>query len=887
MRWIDKLRMRFQMMFGRGGQARKLDDEMHFHLDRQIAENVAAGMSAKDARAAALRAFGNPTLLRDQARATWSWAGIESLLRDLRYGIRTLRRAPGFAAIAVLVMALGIGANVALFTVVRSVLLEPLPYAHPEQLVTLYENESQGKNDNPYMPVDAGSFWEWQKATASAAELALISPFQAYNVSAEGGSLPETIDAGWCSWNFFHVLGVQPALGRGFTAGDDQAGATATVMLTDRFWRRRYGADRTIVGRTIWLDARPYTVIGVLPASFSYSGRFGGNELQAWTPVRHDAPPALLREYDDHEFVVIARLMHGTTLNALVGQLSALQHRIKIQQATPAVHDAASGDSMLDDAVENLRTPLYALLAATGCVLLIACMNVASLLVARAAARRKELAIRAALGGGKWRLVRERLIESSLISAAGGALGLLLAWSAVHWLILARHDMNRVESIHIDGVIVAFTCGVIALCALFAGAISGLSAGGRHILATLQESARGHSGGKARAGLRRVLLVVEVGLTIVLLVGAGLLLKSFERLRSTDIGVPEDNVLTMFISLPEARYKTPVEQVAFFEQLIARVRAIPGVEAAGLASQVPGEGWGGDHLMTVVEHPPVPLGQEPDLMVRGADPGYFAAIRMPLLRGRTFTSDERLDRAHVAVISQGAAKLLFGNEDPIGKHLKDGFAQKTYEVIGIVGDTRWNIGVPPQPTLFMPLYGNGYSIARIVVRSSKDVESLALPVQKVVSQLDRDLPVSGVETLKQAIGKSTVDSEFDSVLVAAFALIALVLAGAGLYGVLSYLVTQRTTEIGIRIALGARREQVMRLMLVDGLWPALIGLALGLAGSAAVTRQIASMLYQTQPLDATVFLAVAAMLVLVAALACLLPAWRASRLNPMQALRTE
>jgi predicted permease len=887
MRWMDRLTMRFQMLFARRSQARKLDRELRDHLDRQIAENIAAGMPAGEARAAALRAFGNPALLRDQTRASWSWAGLDRLLCDLRYGIRTLRRAPGFAAIAILVMALGIGANVALFTVVRSVLLEPLPYAHPEQLVTLYENETEGKHDTPYMPVDAGSFWEWQRATKSAAELALISPFQAYNVSAEGGNLPENIDAGWCSWNFFRVLGVQPALGRSFTPGDDQAGASATMILSDQFWRRRYGADPSIVGKSIWLDARPYTVIGVLPASFSYTGRFGGNHIEVWTPVRHDAPPALLRMYDDHEFVVIGRLSHGTTLNALVSQLSALQHQIKVQQARPAVHDAASGHSMLDDAVENMRTPLCALLAATACVLLIACMNVASLLVARAAARRKELAIRAALGGGKWRLVRERIIESFLIASAGGALGLLMAWSAIQWLIRARPDLNRVESIHIDGLIVVFTCAVIVLCALFAGAISALTAGNRHILATLQESSRAHSGGTARAGLRRVLLVVEVGLTIVLLVGAGLLLKSFERLRSTDIGVPEDNVLTLFISLPEARYKTQVEQVAFFEQLITRVRAIPGVDAAGLASQVPGEGWGGDHLMTVVEHPPVPIGQEPDLMVRGADPGYFAAIRLPLLRGRTFTSDERLERANVAVISQGAAKALFGKEDPIGKHLKDGFAQKTYEVIGIVGDTRWNIGVPPQPTFFMPLCGNGYSIARIVVRSSKDVESLAIPVEKVVAQLDRDLPVSGVETLKEAIGKSTIDSEFDSVLVAAFAVIALILAGAGLYGVLSYLVTQRTTEIGIRIALGARRAQVLRLMLIDGLWPALIGLALGLAGSAAVTQEIASMLYQTQPLDSAVFFTVAATLLAVAALACMLPAWRASRLNPMQALRTE
>jgi putative ABC transport system permease protein len=382
------------------------------------------------------------------------------------------------------------------------------------------------------------------------------------------------------------------------------------------------------------------------------------------------------------------------------------------------------------------------------------------------------------------------------------------------------------------------------------------------------------------------LLALQVSLTVVLLIGAGLLLKSFQRLRSTDLGVPVDNVLTMFISLPDARYKTEQQDVQFFEDLIARVRALPGVEAAGLASQVPGEGWGGDHLMDVVEHPSA-KGHETDLMVRGADPGYFAAIRMPLLRGRIFTADERLERAHVALISQGAARQIFGSEDPIGKHLKGENGPETYEIIGVVGDTRWHIAVPPQPTLYWPIYGNGYSVARIVVRAQKDVESLAMPVERIIGGMDRDLAVSGVMTLREAVGKSTINSEFDSLLVFAFAVIALILAAAGLYGVVAYLVTQRTGEIGIRMALGAPRAQVLRLMLLDGLRPALLGLVVGLAGSAATGRLIASMLFDTKPLDAGIYAAVAATLLIVAAIACTLPAWRASRIDPMQALRTE
>ncbi|HKF47659.1 MAG TPA: ABC transporter permease [Terracidiphilus sp.] len=886
MRFFDRQLMRLTMLFTRRRAAAQLDRELEFHLDRQVQENIAAGMNRQDARAAALRTFGNLALLRDQARATWSWSTLESILRDLRIGVRTLLRAPGFTMIAIVVMALGIGANIALFTVVRGVLLSPLPYLQPQQLVTLYQDDSNGKHSDPYLPLDAGSFWEWQNAVKGSAELALISPFQEYDVSAEGGNLPEHLDAGWCSWNFFHVLGVQPALGRTFTADDDRPEAPATVILSDGFWKRRYSGDRSIVGKTIWLDARPYTVIGVLPPSFSYTGAFSGNKQSVWTPVRHDAPLPLLSMFGDHEFVAIGRLLHGTSLHALVNQLDALQHRIRAGRPESSVHDKASGRPMLDDAVDNYKTPLYALLAATGCVLLIACMNVAGLLVARAAARRRDQAIRAAMGGGRARLLRERLVESMLLSVAGGAVGLAMAWGALQWLVYARQDMNRVEAIRMDGSVALFTVALIALCAISSGLISMIGSGGKHILSVLQESSRTSSAGTARARLRKALLALQVGLTVVLLIGAGLLLKSFERLRSTDLGVPVDNVLTMFFSLPDARYKTELQDVQFFESLIARVRALPGVEAAGLASQVPGEGWGGDHLMNVVEHPSA-KGQETDLMARGADPGYFAAIRMPLLRGRVFTSDERLDRAHVVLISQGAARQMFGEENPIGKHLRGEGDPETWEIIGVVGDTRWRIAAPPQPTMYWPIYGNGYSVARIVVRGNKDVESLAMPIQRILGSMDRDLAVSGVMTLREAVGKTTINSEFDSLLVLCFAVIALILAAAGLYGVLAYLVTQRTGEIGIRIALGSPRTRVLNAMLFDGLRPAVLGLVLGLVASGVVVRQIKSMLYQTEPLDPWVFAAVAGVLLIVAASACLLPAWRASRLNPMQALRTE
>ena len=663
------------------------------------------------------------------------------------------------------------------------------------------------------------------------------------------------------------------------------------MLLSYHFWKRRYGGDPGIVGKSIWLDARPFTVIGVLPESFVFLSKMTEGPMQVWTPINREAPPSVLHTYEDHEFLVTARLKPGATAASLVGRLKAVQKQIVAAHPKPAVHNSVAAMAMLDDAVYDSKTPLYVLLAATACVLLIACMNVAGLLVARTAARTRELAIRTALGGGRLRLIRERIIESLLLSAGGGMLGLLLAWGAVEWLAHVRHDMHRVESIQIDGVVIAFAAGVVGLCALLAGLISGFSSGSRNILAALQESSRAQSPGRAKAGLRRALLVVEVGLTVVLLVGAGLLIKSYQRLRNADLGVPIENVLTMNVSLPGARYKEPEQQVAFFESLIARVRALPGVQAAGLVSRAPGEGWGGDQLMSVVEHGPAVKGQSSDMMVRGAEPGYFSAIGIPLLRGRIFTGDERLQRAHVAVISKGAARELFGDEDPIGKHLRSEFTGVSAEIVGVVGDTRWSAATPATPTLYWPIYGNDYSGATIVIRSGfgsgSDINALALPVQKLIGQLDPDLPVSEVMTLREAIEKTAVDSQFDSILVLAFASIALVLAGTGLYGVLAYLVAQRTGEIGIRIALGAQRDRVLRLMLMDGLRPALLGLTLGLGASAATVRLIRSMLYETEPLDPLVFLTVSMVLLAVAALACLLPAWRASRLDPMQALRTE
>jgi len=882
MRWLAQFWTRTKMLFGRGKAEARLDEELRDHLERQIAENIAAGMSADEARHAAMRTFGNPALLRDQAHETWSWNWLDLLLRDVRYGMRTLTRTPGFAAIAILVMALGIGANVALFTIVRSVLFKPLPFRDPDRLVRLYESNPDGKF--PYNANAGGVFAEWKKQSRSFTDMALCG-YAGYNLSGAGEQLPEGVRAGSFSWNLLPILGIQPSLGRNFTADEDRPSANPTVLLSWGLWKRRFAGNPSIVGQTVLLDARPYTVIGVMPASFAYPNA----ATQLWTPIYYKEPANEINEIDNHEFMAIGRLKPGVSEAQALSELTLITRRIHDAHLDDSfVSIAANMRPLLDSLVGDMRNSLYVLLAATGCVLLIACLNVANLLVARAAARRKEQAIRTALGGSRLRLLRQHLMESLVLTAAGGTIGFVLAIGAIEWFVRNRQDMARVEAVHLDGVVVAFAAALIVLCAFFAGLISAISAKGSQVLTALQESSRANSAGHGRARLRGVLLTLEVGLTVVLLIGSGLLIKSYARLRSANLGCLTQNVLKMDFSLPEARYSKAAQRAIFFDTLLARVRNLPGVQAAGFVFPVvPGDGYGGDSGFAIPEHPAPPQGKLLYALHRWADPGYFATIGIPLLRGHTFDDNQRPGHSTEVIISEEFVRQHFPGEDPIGKHLRT-MGKNSFEIVGVVGDTRHVVTEPPHPMMYFALDAtDDMNGAVLVVRSGRDVTQLAMPVRRMIAQMDRDLPVSDVLTMDQVIGRNNMDASFNAMLLTVFAGVSLVLAAVGLFGVLSYIVAQRTSEIGIRIALGAQREQVLRKVLMDGLRPAFIGLVLGLVASAGAARQVQAMLYGTEPLDAAVFAGVALMLLVVAALACLVPAWRASRLDPMQALRTE
>jgi putative ABC transport system permease protein len=523
-------------------------------------------------------------------------------------------------------------------------------------------------------------------------------------------------------------------------------------------------------------------------------------------------------------------------------------------------------------------------------MLLIGCLNVANLLVARSAARQKEIGVRSALGARRMTLIRGQLMESLLVSIAGGVAGVLLSLVATNWLVSRWMDLPNVQRIQADGVVLTFASALVLASALLAGLLPAISSTGKAAIAALEGSSRSVPGSQSRTVLRKTLLTVEIAATVVLLISAGLLVKSFWRLQATNVGCATGDVLTMSYSLPAKKYDSPEKVNSFNESLLERVRTMPGVRAAALASMVPGAGPGEDDIFTIPEHPPITPGAAlPDALYRTVDPRYFSALQIPLLNGRFFTAGDRAGRPKTVIISRLLARQYFPGEDPLGKHLHVvPYGNTDYEIVGVVADTLYQVGQPVKPTMYFPvLMGDNAMGLTLAVRTAVDPLTISVPVQKQIAELDPELPASDVFTIQQIIERSLGNASLSASLVLGFAVLSLILASVGLYGVLSYLTTQRTGEIGVRMALGAQREEVLRMMLGDGLRPAFYGLTFGLAASIGAVRLIQSMLYGTRPLDPAIFASVTASMLVVAALACLIPAWRASRIDPMKALRTE
>jgi putative ABC transport system permease protein len=878
--------MSWSRFFRRRRADAELREEVDAYLAEETAENIARGATPEEARRRARIKLGNPQSVRETLWRQNSILLLDTLGRDLKYAARTLRRTPGFTTIAMLVMALCIGAATSLFTVVRSVLLRPLPFRDPGRVVMLYEHfrdarsNQEGFNYNVVSPAD---FFDWRAQTHGFEDMAAWRYWQ-FNLSGERGELPELLHAGGGSWNLFPLLGVPAVVGRTFAENEDRPDGNA-VMLTWNLFERRFGGNPSIVGRQIHLDGKPYTVVGVLPKWFTYPDA----EIEVWVPYASSLPPELLQHHDFHFSHVVARLRPDVSLANAVSQVEAVQYRLHLQYLNAPVAEDVAPRTINDDLARDVKKPLLILMCAAACMLLIGCLNVANLLVARGAARQREMAIRGALGAQRLTLIRAQIMESLLICVAGGVGGVLLSLAATQWLASAWKDLPSAERIHVDGVVLGFACALVFLAALLAGLLPAISSTGKAVFAALQASSRTASGNLSRAALRKTLLTVEIAVTVVLLIGAGLLLKSFARLRSTDAGCVTDNVLTLNYSLPAQKYGVPEKMNGFNESLLEKLRAMPGVRAVALGSTLPGEGYGGDDVFTIKEHPPLKPGAVlPDALTRWADPGYFSALQIPLLKGRFFTGDDRLGQARKVIISNRLARQYFSDENPVGKSIRVPAYNAEFEIVGIVGDTLWWVGERVMPTMYFPILDGGIHTGQaLAVRTDSDALAMSIPVQKQIAALDPELPVSNVQTMQQAIGDSLGNARFSATLVLSFAVLSLVLASVGLYGVLSYLMTQRTTELGVRMALGAQRDQVLWMMLWDGLRPAIIGLALGSAASAGIAQLILFMLYDTKPLDPAVYIAVTCTLLTVAILACMIPAWRASRLDPMQALRAE
>ena len=593
-----------------------------------------------------------------------------------------------------------------------------------------------------------------------------------------------------------------------------------------------------------------------------------------------------------HQSEVVARLKPDVSVEAATQQVSAVQYQIFLARPTKPIAEDVWSRPMIDDLVKNVRTQLLVLLCAVGCMLLIACLNLSNLLIARAASRRKEVAIRGALGGSRLALIREQMTERLLICVAGGGLGVLLSLASTQWLAAHWRGLPRGDSAQIDGWVLTFAAGLVLATGLMAGLVPAISSTGRGLLSALKESSRSASGSASRARLRKTMLTVEIALTVMLLVSAGLLFKSFLHLRMTALGCRIDHVITMKFGLPQSQYDTPEKVVRFHESLLDRVRRLPGMRGAALVSVAPGSGPQGDRVFTILEKPAPSYTLQYDATALTAGPQYFSVLQIPLLRGRVFTEHERLDNDRYVIVSKQFVDQYFSGDDPIGKHIRVDWddSGQLYEIIGEVGDTIYDVTKPVEAAMYFPILSgipDVTSEATLVAWTAIDPLAMSTPIQQQISALAPQLPVYNALTMDQILGNTTATQGFAANLVVAFAALSLLLAAVGLYGVLSYLVTQRVSEIGIRVALGAQREQILRLILFDGLRPAFLGLILGLAASAGTTQLIRSMLYGTAPTDPAVIGVVILILLLIAVFACIFPAWRASRLDPKQALRTE
>jgi putative ABC transport system permease protein len=802
---------------------------------------------------------------------------MDTIWQDLRYGIRTLIKRPGFTAVAVITLALGIGVNTMIFSVVNAVLLSPLPFPDSARLVRIGESHANYKGNLTY-----ANFLDLGDGTRSLENIA-AARFWSDNLT-DGGE-PEQVSSMQVSANFFPALGIPPQLGRTFLPEEDQPGRDNVAVISNALWQRRFGGDPNLIGKAIKVGTIERTVIGVMPPGFQSNILFSG-EYDLWVPL---VPGGLLRDNRrSHLLAVIARLKSRATIAQAEAELGALA--AGIEQQHPGVDDPELGVTVVglrERLVAPVRPALFVLLCAVGCVLLIACANVANLLLARSAAREKEMAIRLALGASRWRIARQLLTESALLGLAGGGAGLLLAvWGIDSITALAPGNLPRIGEVRIDGWVLGFTLITSLLTGILFGLAPALQLPRLSIHEVVKDGGRGSTGTRRR-WLRQVLVVSEVAIALVLLIGAGLLINSFLRLQRVDRGFDARNLLTLNLTL--SRFSTSEQQVAFLRQVLDRAALVPGVTAVGLTSTLPLRGGPGTDFV-IEGRPPLALGDEPSADIRIVDPNYFRAMRIPLRAGRPFAETDSTDAPKVMVINENMARRFWPNEDPIGKRvtMKDWGPPLTGEIIGIAVDVKADsLDSETRPMIYWAYPQFPTIFNSFVVRTEGDPLSLIGAIKSQIWSVDPSQPVASVATMEQVVANSVAAHRFNMLLIGIFAAVALALAGVGIYGVISYTVSQRTHEIGIRLALGAQGSNVLRLVVGQGMVLALAGVGLGLAAAAGLTRLMSSLLFGVSPTDAPTFAVVAVLLTAVALFACAVPALRATKVDPMVALRYE
>ena len=905
MDWLRELARRLRMLIHRRQFDAELEEEMRLHLELRQHEQLQSGMTEGDARAAARRRFGNTTYLKEESHIAWGWEWFENLAQDARYGLRMLRKSPGFSAVAVLTIALGIGATTAIFSVVDATLLHPLPYPQPEQLVSI-EDDLPGVGAQ-----DVGmSQPEWQDLQRSGI-FEYVSPTWFDENNLTGSSQPARVRLLIVAPNYFALLAVKPQLGRAFNPGDHSPGLTPEVLISDGLWKRAFGGDPHILDRSIRLDTDLYRIVGVMPQGFDAPGRITEERnIEVWAatsfygPPMSDHPPRSGRNLP----TAVARLKPGLTIAAAQSRLDALV--AALQKEFPEDYPKPSAWTvrllpLKERVVGNIRQSLILLLGAVGLVLLIGCVNVANLLLARASARGREMAIRQALGAARLRLTSQLLTESLFLSLLGGIAGLAILFCTKGFLLRFVPDsLPRLNDISISWSVLLFALGASVVAGAIFGLAPALHAGRVDLTHSLKEAARGSTGSGEQARSRRILVVIEFALSLVLMVAAGLLLRGFRDLVNVRLGFTPQNVMAVRTRLPFPNdpktdtYATPAQEASFFRELLRRSRALPRVEDAALGdtASIPldeslrdlkliAEG----QFLFTVEGRDI-QSDEPAVVERSSvTPEYFHLLNMPLLRGRPFDESDNDRAPQVAVINEAFARSYWPNQNPIGKRFRKARADSPWiTIVGIIANARTeSLAEAGVPKIYLDLYQTGGKRLAIFLRGHLDTAAIPDEVREQVQSVDPALPVFGAQALSDTVSASLSERRFSMEIVALFALIALLLAGLGIYGVISYLVSERTHEIGIRLALGAERRSILQMVLGQGLGLVIVGAAVGLVGAVVVSHLMTGLLYGVRPTDPLTFVVVALLLIGVALLACYIPARRALRVDPLVALRYE